>query len=146
MSQNFILSWEDIERDSLWVCEKIKKQNKDFKGIVSISRGGLIPAGLISRHLDITLIENISIVSYEGQEKKSLNILNELSISKQDLGEGWLVVDDLSDTGSTYSYLKEVLPKGTFVSLYSKPLGLDKVDIFSKTFPQDVWLVFPWEK
>ena len=37
-----------------------------FKGIVAISRGGLIPAAIIARELDLRLVESVCVVTYRG--------------------------------------------------------------------------------
>ena len=146
MGKELILSWDEIEKDVIWLSEKIKKTSLDFKGLVSVSRGGLIPTGLLSRHLDITIIENISIESYtEGNQQSKLKQTTYLDLSKKDKGKGWLVIDDLVDTGETFNYIKNILPEATFCSVYAKPKGEKSTDIFSKSYAQDIWLTFPWE-
>ena len=60
-------------------------------------------------------------------------------------GSGWLVVDDLVDTGATLQVLRAMLPKAHFATLYAKPKGQPLVDTFATVFPQTTWISFPWD-
>ncbi len=60
-------------------------------------------------------------------------------------GDGWLLIDDLVDTGGTARVVRGLLPKAYFVTLYAKPAGRDVVDMFVKEFKQSKWIHFPWD-
>ena len=60
-------------------------------------------------------------------------------------GAGWLLIDDLVDTGLTARAVRERLPKAHFATLYAKPLGRPVVDTFVKEFKQEKWIYFPWD-
>ena len=60
-------------------------------------------------------------------------------------GEGWLIVDDLVDTGSTARVVRERLPKALFATIYAKPAGRPLVDTFITEVSQDTWILFPWD-
>ena len=60
-------------------------------------------------------------------------------------GDGWLVVDDLVDTGNTATIIRNMLPKAHFATLYSKPAGKPLVDTFITEVSQDTWILFPWD-
>jgi xanthine phosphoribosyltransferase len=60
-------------------------------------------------------------------------------------GEGWLVVDDLVDTGRTVEVLRESMPRAHFAVIYAKPLGRPLVDTYVTAVSQDTWIYFPWE-
>jgi len=60
-------------------------------------------------------------------------------------GEGFLLVDDLVDTGKTAVFVRERLPKAHFATLYAKPLGRPLVDTCVKEFKQHKWIFFPWD-
>ena len=60
-------------------------------------------------------------------------------------GDGWLLIDDLVDTGRTALAVRERLPKAHFATLYAKPLGRPVVDTFVKEFRQEKWIYFPWD-
>ena len=60
-------------------------------------------------------------------------------------GEGFLLIDDLVDTGGTARLVRSLVPKAHFATLYAKPAGLPIVDTFVKEFEQDKWIYFPWD-
>ncbi len=60
-------------------------------------------------------------------------------------GEGWLLIDDLADTGRTAALLRKLLPKAFFATLYAKPAGRKNVDLFVREFKQNKWIHFPWD-
>ena len=57
-------------------------------------------------------------------------------------GDGWLLVDDLVDTGTTAKKAREILPQSHFATVYAKPLGLSEVDTFVSEVAQEVWVFF----
>ena len=60
-------------------------------------------------------------------------------------GTGWLIVDDLVDTGETGKVLRSIMPKAHFATVYAKPLGRPIVDTFVTEVSQDTWIYFPWD-
>ena len=60
-------------------------------------------------------------------------------------GAGWLIVDDLVDTGTTARLVREMLPKAHFATVYAKPAGRPLVDTFVTEVSQDTWINFPWD-
>ncbi|MEM9443474.1 MAG: xanthine phosphoribosyltransferase, partial [Pseudomonadota bacterium] len=61
-------------------------------------------------------------------------------------GEGWLIVDDLVDTGRTGRIVREMLPMAHFATVYAKPKGREIVDPFVTGVSQDTWILFPWDQ
>ena len=59
--------------------------------------------------------------------------------------DGWLIVDDLVDTGETAKALKLMLPKAHLATVYAKPAGRPLVDTFVTEVSQDTWIFFPWD-
>jgi len=119
-----------------------------WRGIIAITRGGLVPAALIARELDIRFIDTVCITSYgasvSAAEEKRQGNLQALKMIEGD-GEGFLLVDDLVDTGKTAVFVRERLPKAHFATLYAKPLGRPLVDTCVKEFKQHKWVFFPWD-
>jgi len=119
-----------------------------WRGIIAITRGGLVPAALIARELDIRFIDTVCITSYgasvSAAEEKRQGNLQALKMIEGD-GEGFLLVDDLVDTGKTAVFVRERLPKAHFATLYAKPLGRPLVDTCVKEFKQHKWIFFPWD-
>merc|ERR1712098_182850 len=66
-------SWDQIHRDVRQLCHLLIE--RDFKGIVAITRGGLIPAALIARELNIRLIDTVCIKSYDHMDQGGLDIM-----------------------------------------------------------------------
>ncbi len=60
-------------------------------------------------------------------------------------GAGWLLIDDLVDTGRTAKAVRDTLPRAHFATLYAKPQGRPIVDTFVKEFRQTQWIFFPWD-
>lgn len=142
MTDKIYISWEEFHQDVKSVCEKIKNSGT-YNKIVAISRGGLLPAGIIAYELDIRNCHAINIATYIGDEHRELDHLDNLD----DVGEinsQTLIVDDLADSGQTFRLLRQEFPKARFVSIYSKPAGLKEVDIYARELP-DQWIVFPWD-
>src|SRR3546814_6345606 len=59
--------------------------------------------------------------------------------------EGWLLIDDLVDTGKTARKVRELMPKAHFATVYAKPAGRPLVDTFVTEVSQDTWILFPWD-
>ncbi|XKH58883.1 xanthine phosphoribosyltransferase [Halomonas sediminis] len=137
--QHFIVSWDQLHRDVRRLCHQLVE--RDFKGIVAITRGGLIPAALIARELNVRLIDTVCIKSYDHQEQGSLEVLKGVEHD----GDGWLLVDDLVDTGKTARAVREMLPKAHFVTIYAKPDGRPLVDQYVTEVAQQCWIQFPWD-
>ncbi|MEZ0019967.1 xanthine phosphoribosyltransferase [Sinorhizobium fredii] len=115
--------------------------------MVCITRGGLVPAAIVSRELNIRMIETVCIASYhdydtQGQMKLLKGISPEIA---KDGGEGVLIVDDLTDTGKTAAEVRAMLPKAHFAAVYAKPKGRPLVDTFVTEVSQDTWIYFPWD-
>ncbi len=60
-------------------------------------------------------------------------------------GTGFLIVDDLVDTGATSRVVRALLPRAHFATVYAKPQGRPFVDTFVTEVTQDTWIYFPWD-
>jgi xanthine phosphoribosyltransferase len=119
-----------------------------FRAIVSITRGGLVPAAIVARELGIRVVETISVASYEKEMVQGdLKVLKQIAADLIDPGEGrgLLVIDDLADTGATVKVVRDILPQAHFATVYAKPLGRPLVDTFITEVSQDTWIYFPWD-
>ena len=138
------VSWSEVHRDTKRLVRKLIDIGK-WNGIVALTRGGLVPASILAREMEIRVVDTLCISTYEEQLKGTVKVLKvpERAVSVE--GEGWLLVDDLVDTGTTAKNAREILPKIHFATVYAKPMGLDSVDTFVSSVDQDVWVFFPWD-
>jgi len=60
-------------------------------------------------------------------------------------GDGYVLIDDLVDSGRTAQVVRQLLPKAHFATLYAKPAGRPIVDTCVKEFKQNKWIYFPWD-
>ncbi len=148
----FPVSWDQFHRDSkalAWRLAGFADANGGWKAVVSITRGGLVPAAIIARELGIRKIETVCIASYhEYKEQGDLVVLKTISkdlVDETDGGEGILVIDDLTDTGKTAKKVRELLPKAHIATVYAKPKGVPMADTFVTEVSQDTWIYFPWD-
>ena len=140
-TKTYPISWEQLHRDAKALAWRLLS-HEPFTGIIAITRGGLVPAAVIARELDIHLIDTICISSYNWQDKKGdAEMLKRFGGD----GEGWLLIDDLVDTGRTDQLVREMVPKAHFATIYAKPAGKPTVDTFITEVSQDTWILFPWD-
>ncbi|HDR1474500.1 TPA: xanthine phosphoribosyltransferase, partial [Pasteurella multocida] len=113
-----------------------------WKGIIAVSRGGLFPAAVLARELGIRHIETVCIASYHDHvEQGELKVLHRAEGD----GEGFIVVDDLVDTGNTARAIRDMYPKAKFVTVFAKPAGAALVDDYVIDIPQNTWIEQPWD-
>jgi xanthine phosphoribosyltransferase len=142
-----IVSWIELHRDARHLSEQLHAKGS-WKGIIAIARGGLIPAALVARELDIRVIDTICVTSYSSPpEGGAAQLRSEVKLLKgvPGDGDGYLLIDDLVDSGRTAQVVRQLLPKAHFATLYAKPLGRPIVDTCVKEFKQTKWIFFPWD-
>ena len=139
--KTYPISWDQLHRDARALAWRLLS-HEYFKGIIAITRGGLVPAAIVARELDIHLVDTVCVSSYDWQDKRGdAQILKRVSGD----GSGWLLIDDLVDTGRTAKIVKEMVPKAHFATVYAKPAGRPEVDTFITEVSQDTWILFPWD-
>ncbi|BCJ90632.1 xanthine phosphoribosyltransferase [Terrihabitans soli] len=143
----FPVSWDQFHRDARALAWRLASLNREFRGIVSITRGGLVPAAIVARELNIRMIETACIASYHDYlNQGDLALLKgPAEVFCAEGGEGVLVVDDLADTGKTVRELKAILPRAHYACVYAKPQGRAEIDTFVTEVSQDTWIYFPWD-
>ncbi|MFA7277134.1 MAG: xanthine phosphoribosyltransferase [Pseudobdellovibrionaceae bacterium] len=137
------VSWQEVHIQAKKLAERLRQTGKSWEKIVAVTRGGLVPACLIARDLDIRLIDTISIASYAHQDQSAAKILK--FPDNCGTGKNILVIDDLSDTGNTFRAIREKLPEATYACIYVKPAGKPLADAYASEVKQDCWIYFPWE-
>jgi xanthine phosphoribosyltransferase len=142
-----IISWVELHRDARYLSHLLHEKGP-WKGIVAVTRGGLVPAALVARELDIRLVDTVCVTSYDSsaggtaaQMQGQVHVLKSVSGD----GDGYLLIDDLVDTGKTAQVVRQLLPKAYFATLYAKPAGRPVVDTYITEVSQDTWIHFPWD-
>ncbi len=144
----FPVSWDQFHRDTRALVWRLAGAGP-FEAIVCVTRGGLVPAAIVARELDIRLIETVCVISYNHTEQGDLHVLKGVAPNIVALGggqgRGVLIVDDLVDTGRTAKVVRDLLPRAHFATVYAKPMGRPLVDTFITEVSQDTWIYFPWD-
>ena len=146
--KGFHISWDQIHRDSralAWRLDGHGPNDGAWKAIVAITRGGMAPAMIAARELDIRTVETISVKSYDNQSQSEAKILKAPNKELMGDGTGILIIDDLVDSGKTLEVVRNLYPKAHFATVYAKPLGRNQVDTFITEVSQDTWIFFPWD-
>jgi len=141
--KTFPVSWEELHRTARALAWRLIEQGP-FAGIISVTRGGLVPAAIVARELDLRLIDTVCVKTYRGQEAGDSEVLKPIELA--DGGADWLIVDDLVDTGVTARIVRAMIPKAHFATIYAKPAGRPSVDTFITEVSQDTWILFPWDQ
>jgi xanthine phosphoribosyltransferase len=144
----FPVSWDQFHRDSRALAWRLHEAGP-FEAIVAITRGGLVPAAIVARELNVRLIETVCVASYQDyQNQDELKVLKGIApvvTAMRAQGKGVLIVDDLVDTGKTARVVRDLLPAAHFATVYAKPMGRPLVDTFITEVSQDTWIYFPWD-
>ena len=143
--KRFLVSWDRFHQDSKALSWRLIEKKDDWKGIIAITRGGMIPAGIIARELEIKTVDTICISSYDDKTQGTAKIIKNVQKDIVGDGDGWLVIDDLVDSGKTAKIIREILPKAHIATVYAKPEGEPLVDTYVMWVSQDTWIYFPWD-
>jgi xanthine phosphoribosyltransferase len=144
----FPVSWDQFHRDARALAWRLNGAGP-FRAIVTVTRGGLVPAAIVARELDVRIIETICVASYDNTRQGALRVLKSVAADVVAMagqgGQGVLIVDDLVDTGTTAKVVRDLLPVAHFATVYAKPMGRPLVDTFITEVSQDTWIYFPWD-
>ena len=141
--QKIFLDWAQIHRDTHMLASMLQ-QKGSWEHLVAVTRGGLIPAALLSQCLNIRYIDTVCLQSYgDDTTRGELTVLKPLLAPQ---ASSILVVDDLIDSGQTYHLVKKMLPQATYAVLYVKEPAPADIPFYAAIMPRDAWVVFPWEQ
>ena len=138
--------WKTIHQSVRDIAEQV--QSEDWKGIVGVARGGLVPAVMLSHRLSIPTLKTFTATSYKGMDKADLSFDSEFTLDNE--GEGWLFVEDIIDSGDTANLILDRFPKACLATVFCKVLNVRRIFhtdrvYYSVDLTVDDWLVFPWE-
>lgn len=139
MSEKYLVTWDMLQMEARKLAKRLMPASQ-WKGIIAVSRGGLVPASLLARELGIRYVDTVCISSYDHDNQRELKVLKRAEGD----GEGFIVVDDLVDTGGTAHAIRDMYPKAHFVTIFAKPQGRPLVDDYVVDIAQDTWIEQPW--
>jgi uncharacterized protein len=143
------ITWTDIER---MTARLLKMLPTGYDNILVVTRGGMVPACLISEKTNIRNILCAAVMFYDGEERKLPEpLFLQFPEDSQLVGRKILVVDDVWDTGTTVMAVRERLRKAGADAhvcvLHYKPVKSkfpdDKPDFFAEE--TNAWIVYPWD-
>ena len=147
--RGFHVSWDQLHRDAralAWrLQDKAPQGGGEWRAVVAITRGGMVPAMIVARELDIRVIDTVSVKSYLKGEQGEMMVLKAPDAQMMGDGEGVLVVDDLVDSGRTLELVRSMYPRAHFATVYAKPKGQPMVQTYITEVSQDTWIFFPWD-
>ncbi|WP_213694823.1 xanthine phosphoribosyltransferase [Aminiphilus sp.] len=141
--KTFPVSWEQLHRDCRALAWRLVAL-RPWTRIIAVARGGLVPAAIIARELDIRLVDTVCISSYTLRTQGEPAILKQVECLDRE-EETLLIVDDLVDTGKTAKIVRDIFPTAHFATVYAKPDGRPLVNTFVTEVSQDTWILFPWD-
>lgn len=143
MSEKYVVTWDMFQMHARKLSERLLPASQ-WKGIIAVSRGGLFPAAVLARELGLRHIETVCIASYHDHNNQGeLQVLHAAQVPNS--GEGFIVVDDLVDTGNTARAIRQMYPNAKFVTVFAKPAGAELVDDYVIDIPQNTWIEQPWD-
>lgn len=143
LTSHFV-TWPEVHRDTKRLVTLLLAAGS-WKGIVAVTRGGLVPATILAREMEIRHIDTLCVVSYDEQRHGEVEVIKTPTEACADKGAGWLLVDDLVDTGATMKVARELLPEAHVATVYAKPEGRPFVHTYVHEVAQDTWVFFPWD-
>ena len=151
--KGFHVSWDQIHRDARALAWRLDGKGPDdgnWRAVVAITRGGMAPAMIVARELDIRTVDTISVKSYhsgggKADQRREAEVLKSPNAEIMGDGTGVLVVDDLVDSGKTLELVRQLYPNAHFACVYAKPEGEKQADTYITSVSQDTWIFFPWD-
>lgn len=139
----FPVTWDQLHRDCRALAWRLMGR-RPWEHIIAVARGGLVPAAIVARELDIRLLDTVCVSSYTLRNQGEVQLLQEMP-RLEGCSENWLIVDDLVDTGNTARVVRRMFPSAHFATVYAKPDGRPEVDTYITEVSQDTWILFPWD-
>ena len=160
-------TWRDVEHHTQEILRQICSDSWRPDYVVGLTRGGLVPANLISQYLGCRM-ETLKVSLRDDTECESnLWMAEDAFGHNMEHPKNILIVDDINDTGATLNYIREDWPSGCFpdnprwtevwgsnvrvavlvdnesskseILVNYSAVDINKAD-------QDSWIVFPWEE
>jgi len=143
------VDYETIDFLSRSLAFRFKLNGREFTHVIGISRGGLLPAKIISYVLDAQFL-SYGVSSYEGKKQTGdMNVSQDINFDEFPDEARILIVDDKCDTGSTIDHIKDIIGNRfeyvRYATVFAEQRALKKVDHYGVALPDHTWIDFPWE-
>jgi hypoxanthine phosphoribosyltransferase len=148
-----VLTWSDVDR---LVDHLLPQFRREFTAMVMITRGGIIPGGLLAEAMNIThlLTAAVDFPAQAEQEQNKLMVWPDFIQFPSDemlSGRPTLIVDDVWGSGRTITAVKNrVSSAGGFPETCVFHFNPHR-NLFGKARPDyyaaitDAYILFPWE-
>ncbi|MDB4430285.1 phosphoribosyltransferase family protein [bacterium] len=143
------VDYETIDLLSRALALRFKLNGRKFTHVIGISRGGLLPAKIISYILDAQFL-SYGVSSYDGHEQTGdMKVSQDINFETLPEDSRILIVDDKCDTGKTIDHIKDVINDQfeyvRYATVFAEKRAKDKIDHYSVLLNDYTWITFPWE-
>jgi hypoxanthine phosphoribosyltransferase len=157
-------SWKDVEGACLDLARQVITSQWRPDYIVGITRGGAIPAVMLSQFFNVPM-RPLQVSLRDGGDCVSDLGMAEDAFGHEEDPKNILIVDDINDQGSTIAWIKQDWPSGCFpdhnqwtktwghnvrfATLTNNIASKETVDYSVwevNKAEEDCWLVYPWEE
>ncbi len=150
MSKPLKITYKQVENFCLEIFKDISKTKFQPDCVIGVSVGGVFPALHFARLFNTKNLLTIAVKSYDGKKRKEIQVIN-LPKKESLLGKKVLLIDDISDSGSTLKFIVNLLKKDykvkdikTITIFVNEDHCKYYPDFYSKKVNN--WLDFPWDR
>jgi uncharacterized protein len=159
-------TWQDIEGQTQEILRQITLSNWRPDYVVGLTRGGLVPANLISQYLECRM-ETLKVSLRDGEQAETNCWMAEDAFGyDNNTRKNILIVDDINDTGATLNWIRQDWQSSCFATspvwdsiwghnvrvacLYDNESSHSELDVSYSAVTinkaaENSWIVFPWE-
>jgi hypoxanthine phosphoribosyltransferase len=161
-------TWSDVEAQTQEILRQISLSEWQPKYVVGLTRGGLVPANLISQYLEIPMeCLKVSLRDDNAQPESNLWMAEDAFGHNQEVAKNILIVDDINDSGATLNWIKQDWQSSCFATdphwefvwgnnvriatlvdneASASELNVSYSAVDLNKAEEDCWIVFPWEE
>ncbi len=142
------VSWARVESCVAALARAIRAARFRPDCIVTLLRGGMVPARLLADALAVSDLYAVRARAYEGTRPLGRVAIEPIRVPLA--GRRVLLVDDIVDSGATLREavrrLRRRRPAALAMATLYRKLGAGAPEFSAAAVPAGVWVVFPWER